>query len=89
MSKQEILDKYWVEFIDFYRQLTKEAKEQELDVGEGDFSKIMGLMLDKDKLSATAVYMEFKDPTETNFWKWYALVKTKPTEAQEVRNEKS
>lgn len=82
MGKTEIIEKYWVEFLDFYRQLTEEAKEQKLDAGEGGLSKIMELMLDKDKMSVIAVYMEFKDPTETTFWKWYALVKTKPNEAE-------
>lgn len=73
--KQEIIDRHWMEFIDFYRQLTKELKEKE--VKAGDFNKLFEMLTDESMLKAQAVAEMFDTPDEPTFWKWYALVKTK------------
>lgn len=73
MKKSEILENNWLEFLEFWRQLMKEAKQQELDQGDDIFK----LMANPDKLKGYAVFEEFKTPDETTFWKWYVMVKTK------------
>ena len=77
LGKTDLLEKYWPEFLEWWRQLLQEAKNEELTTDQ-DFGAIMGIMLDKDKFQKSAVYLEFKEPTETTFWKWYVLIKTAP-----------
>lgn len=78
MGKQEIIDKYWLEFLSFWKLLNKEAKEEEVEFGFGDkfdFGKMFELMGDSEKLVKAAILEQFKEPTEATFWKWYAIYK--------------
>lgn len=78
MSKQETLDTYWFEFLDFWNSVREKAKEEEKEVGD-NLSDVFGFFLDAnpEQLKRHAVYQMFEEPTEINFWRWYVLVKKK------------
>lgn len=76
-TRQEVIDRFWMEFMQFYTDIRKAAKQEELDNGlaDLDMSKMFDLLGDSKKLQHLAVFEEFKEPSIVNFWKWYSMAK--------------
>lgn len=66
------MDKYWEEYLDFIRQLSKELKEAEPE----NASDIFSMLIAPEKFVEQRKIDMFKEIGEHSFWMWYCFVKS-------------
>jgi hypothetical protein len=78
MNRQTTIDTYWMEFMQFYRDMQHAAKQEENEMfadGGMDMLKMMEMATDPkaiEKMQHAAIFDKFKTPDEPTFWMWYA-----------------
>ena len=79
MTRQEIIDKYWEEYLDFVRVIGSELADKQKSASNSD---LFSAMLNPTKFLEQKKLEMLENIGEHSFWQWYIFVKPEVDKAK-------